>query len=38
MEVMAVRLDVIKKLLAIMYYDRNRFVAIAPAIDNIIET
>lgn len=38
MEVLAVRLDVIKKIIALLHYDRDRFVAIAPSIDNIIDS
>lgn len=35
---MAVRLDCIKKLLAIFYYERSRFEKIEPEIENIIDS
>ena len=37
MDVMAVRLDCIKKLLAAFFYERARFEAVEPELENIID-
>ena len=37
MEIMGVRLDCVKKILAAFYYERERFKSIVPRIDDIME-
>jgi hypothetical protein len=37
MEIMAVRLDCIKKILAVLYYEKERFKEIEPEVENIVE-
>jgi hypothetical protein len=37
MDLMAIRLDCIKKLLAAFFYERARFEAVEPELENIID-